>query len=369
METNLQAQIENARGEIRTDGYTQSIGEWISLYENNEIRISPAFQRFFRWTIEQKSKLIESILLGIPIPQIFVSQREDGVWDVVDGLQRLSTIYEFFGILKGKNGELLPPLQLSGTKYLPALEGKFWDMEGDPGNSLNQTQRLMLKRSKIGVSIILRESDEKSKFELFQRLNTGGTSLSDQEVRNAIMVMLDEDFFKKVRELADYEAFKDCVSLTDRALDEQYDMDLVTRYLILKNLAEPRLYEIGDLNDFLTDELINVIEQNQLDLENESKVFKQTFDILRDELGSDSMKKYNSSKNQFVGGFGISAFETIAIGLASNSERFDTLRGSIREIVIGVWENHVISSSGGVRASTRIPQTITAGRLIFSDNE
>jgi Protein of unknown function DUF262 len=94
----LQEEIDKARAVIRTAAYAMSIGEWISLYENNEIDIHPDFQRFFRWTPAQKSRLVESILLGIPIPSIFVSQRPDGIWDVVDGLQRLSTLYEFAGI-------------------------------------------------------------------------------------------------------------------------------------------------------------------------------------------------------------------------------------------------------------------------------
>ena len=89
----LQKEIDLMRAEIRTDGYAMSIGEWISLYEKNEIDIHPEFQRFFRWTLEQKSRFVESILLGIPVPSIFVYQREDGIWDIVDGLQRLSTIY------------------------------------------------------------------------------------------------------------------------------------------------------------------------------------------------------------------------------------------------------------------------------------
>ena len=74
----LQVEIDEARAEIRTDSYALSIGEWISLYENNELDIHPEFQRFFRWTLEQKSRLVESILLGIPVPQIFVAQRADG---------------------------------------------------------------------------------------------------------------------------------------------------------------------------------------------------------------------------------------------------------------------------------------------------
>ena len=90
----LDQEIEAKRAEVRTDGYPMSIGELINLYRDGELDIHPEFQRFYRWSPEQKSRLIESIMLGIPIPSIFVSQREDGVWDVIDGLQRLSTIFE-----------------------------------------------------------------------------------------------------------------------------------------------------------------------------------------------------------------------------------------------------------------------------------
>jgi len=95
----LQQEIDARRAEIRSDNYGMSIGELMSLYKDEELDIHPEFQRFYRWSVGQKSRLIESLLLGIPIPQIFVSQRADGVWDVVDGLQRLSTIFEFAGIL------------------------------------------------------------------------------------------------------------------------------------------------------------------------------------------------------------------------------------------------------------------------------
>ena len=86
----LDQEIEARRAEVRTDGYPMSIGELMNLYREGELDIHPEFQRWFRWTQEQKSRLIESILLGIPIPSIFVSQREDGIWDVIDALRQLS---------------------------------------------------------------------------------------------------------------------------------------------------------------------------------------------------------------------------------------------------------------------------------------
>ena len=115
----LQAQIDERSREINTDNYPMSIGELASMYRDKEIEIHPEFQRFYRWTHTQKTRLIESILLGIPVPPIFVAQREDGVWDVVDGLQRLSTILEFMGLLKDETATRTPRLNWTGRDTSP----------------------------------------------------------------------------------------------------------------------------------------------------------------------------------------------------------------------------------------------------------
>jgi hypothetical protein len=97
--------------------------KWLSLCQV----LHPDFQRFFRWDEEQKSRLIESVLLGIPLPSVFVFQRKDGVWDVIDGVQRLSTIFQFLGILEDSSEKLVTPLRLQSTRYLPSLKDKAWE--------------------------------------------------------------------------------------------------------------------------------------------------------------------------------------------------------------------------------------------------
>lgn len=237
-----------------------SIGELISMYENDEIDIHPEFQRYFRWTDFQKTRLIESILLGIPIPPIFVAQQPSGIWDVVDGLQRLSTIFQLVGILKDSEGNILPPLVLEPTKYLPSLGDKVWEVFDDLGNNtiLTQAQKLMIKRSKLGVSIILYDSDARSKFELFQRLNASGSPLTDQELRNSMLVSVNPQFYHWMRELSMDRNFKDCITITDRAIEEQYDMELVLRFLVFRKIASAHLTTtaIGDLSEFLTDRML-----------------------------------------------------------------------------------------------------------------
>jgi hypothetical protein len=126
-----------------------SIGEITNLYRDEELDIHPEFQRIYRWEDDQKTSLVESILLGIPLPSIFVAQAESGIWDVVDGVQRLSTILQFQGVLLDDEGNLVPPLVLRGTRYLPSLNGKVW--EDGANSSLTSAQRLDFKRAKLDL--------------------------------------------------------------------------------------------------------------------------------------------------------------------------------------------------------------------------
>jgi len=364
----LQQEIDKTRAEIRTDGYPISIGEWISIYEKGELDIHPEFQRFFRWSLRQKSRLIESLLLGIPVPQIFVAQRADGVWDVVDGLQRLSTIFEFVGILLDEDKKKLSPLTLDATLYLPSLEGRRWEDTDHPDQSLTVAQRLLIKRAKIGASIILKESDEMAKFELFQRLNTGGSMLSDQEVRNSILVMMNRNLYQWLRELSKDQNFVSCVALSERAIEEQYDMELVLRFIVFRTMAPAAFANLGDLGEFLTDKAKALAQDKTLDLKKEEEIFRETFALLASDLGDDAFRRYDHGKKRFLGGFSVSAFEAVAIGIGYSPKKAVSDPSSVREKIKKMWtaQEFVNNSGSGIRASSRVPKIIPYGRTVFS---
>jgi hypothetical protein len=361
----LQEEIDNKRKEIRTDGYPMSIGEWISLYERGEVDIHPEFQRFFRWTPSQKTNLIESILLGIPIPPIFVSQRADGVWDVVDGLQRLSTIYQFLGILKDENGKQVAPLVLESTKYLPSLAGKRWDDPSD-GHSIPQDARLVIKRSKIAANIILRESDDSAKYDLFQRLNTGGSQLSPQEVRNCILVMLNRNFYTWLRGLADYETFKACAALSDRPIEEAYDTELALRFVIFSRIGIDDLKNVGDVGIFLTERTRQISTDPAFDQALYERAFKKTFDTLERTVGANAFKRFNLAKNRHEGGFLLSQYEVVALGLGFNIDNPPD-DSKIPQLIESIWSNKKYTdwAGSGITATRRLPQLIPLGRGLF----
>src|SRR5690349_8180996 len=111
--------------EIRTTAVDFSFGELLNLHNDKEIVIHPEYQRLFRWSNEKRSRLIESIILGLPIPPIFLIEGDDGVLELIDGLQRTSSVLQFLD--HSAIGE--PELILSGCDIIPELNGlRFQDI-------------------------------------------------------------------------------------------------------------------------------------------------------------------------------------------------------------------------------------------------
>ena len=329
MENTLQKEIENMSKAIKTDNYPMSIGELANLYQVGDLDISPIYQRMFRWDITQQSALIESILLNIPIPPIYVYQNEKGKWNLIDGQQRLSTIFKFMGILKkisddgetdGGLKDIMEREPLTRTKFLPSLEGKYWEDE-DEQKSLTEVQRRYIKRSKILIIIIDKSSDEFAQYEMFQRLNTGGSHLSPQEIRNCILVMKNEEIYKKMRDLSRYENFVKAIPISEKDADEQGYLELVVKYFILR-YSDLEVSDSENYNNFLTDEILRLINADIIDLEKESEVFKKTFDLLYRVMDENAFKKYDKRKEKSCGAVLVGAYEAIIPGLTENIDHF-----------------------------------------------
>lgn len=360
----LDKEVEQARTEIVSDGYEMSVGEIINIYRDEELQIDPAFQRLFRWDESRKTRFIESLLLGIPIPPIFVFQDENGVWELIDGLQRLSTIFQFVGILKGERAEELGPLILSGTKFLPSLDGKRWEPSGNGSNDeIGQTLQLQIKRSRLRVEILKKESDPTAKFELFQRLNTGGAGLSEQEIRNCVAVMINKPFYDWLIELSKNPDFVATTSQTDRALESQAGMELALRFLTFRNVK----YQNGlDVHEYLDEAIISLANSEDLNLDHEKEVFEQTFRYLNNALEQSAFKRWDG--NNFRGKFLMSVFEVLAPGTSYNLDTLSSLDDGARNAFIDqkakeLWDNEVFqhNSGGGVRGTTRLQNLLPLG--------
>lgn len=361
--TSLEDELESARRTIQTDGYPMSVGELTNLYRDGELVIQPPFQRLFRWDDSQKSKLIESILIGIPLPSIFVAQDESGKWELVDGLQRVSTLLQFQGLL---DHTVFPPLQLTGTKYLPSLEGVYWDNE--ESDCLTPAQRLDIKRAKIDVKIVQRGSDPKTKFDLFQRLNSFGSKLSNQEVRNAQLVGVSPSFVGWLGELASHSSFLSVTRLADGELARKFDEELVLRFLFLHSKSNEEVNAIKNFQDELESYAIDLALQFDTTVADDlAGSFTSTFDAL-DQADPNILRRWDAGRTEFAGAFLITSFEAVAVGLGSLIAGGSPVRTDLREAVIEFWNLPEMAPGFATGKSTevRLRKMIPTGRAVLT---
>lgn len=362
----LDAQITEARRSISADGYPMSIGELTNLYRDGELLIRPEFQRLFRWSDLQKSRLIESILLGIPLPSIFVAQTEDGKWEVVDGLQRLSTILHLQGELRDANGDKLDAFVLEGTDYLPSLQGRLWQTS-NADTSLSEAQRLDIKRAKIDLKIIKRDSSPQAKYDLFHRLNNYGTPLTPQELRSSLLVAVSPTFFRQMESLAARTSFRECVSLSERLLEERFDLELVSRFLVLHNWSgRLSLTELRDLPKVLDTEIVKIASLPKAQIDNIMRVFNETFDMISNNGGEDVFRRWDPQRRYFTGSFLLSAYEVFGLGVGYRVANELPIHSDLIGAVKDFWVRPDMAPGFVTGRSTeaRLVQLIPLGRAV-----
>ncbi len=353
----LEEEVASARTEIVSDGYEMSVGEIMNLYRDKELKIDPAFQRLFRWDETRKTRFIESLLLGIPIPPVFVFQDENGIWELIDGLQRLSTILQFTGLLMGPGLEAVEPLELAGTTFLPSLAGQRWEPSAqDAADGIGQALQLQIKRARLRVEILKKESDIKAKFELFQRLNTGGVTLTEQEIRNCAAVMINKDFYDWLVALAQSENFVTTTAQTQEAVTAQAGVELALRFFAFLDVPYKRGLDVHEYLDFAME---NLLSDGDFDLQLKSELFHLTFKYLADALGEMAFKRWDG--DAFRGKFLMSVFEVMAPGIAQNIDAISGMEDSARNVFITskaklLWQEEIFknNSGGGVRGTTRL---------------
>lgn len=243
-----------------------------------------------------------------------------------------------------------------------------WSCAEDPKRSLSSEAQLAIKRSKLAVSIILKESDANAKYDLFQRLNTGGSELSPQEVRNCLLIMLNKKMYEWLKALSQHSAFRNTISLSDKPLDESYDIELALRFIILFNIDESGLQGMRDIGVFLTDRMTEIANNKKFPYTKVETIFKQTFDTLEQACGEDSFKRYNNIKKRHEGGFLLSQFEVVGLGLAHNIQNGTLIaKTKIKSTVTSIWSDSRYTdwSSSGVNASRRVTRLVPLGRILF----
>ncbi|HBN8201099.1 TPA: DUF262 domain-containing protein [Pseudomonas aeruginosa] len=354
----LEEEIAAAVGEVRTDSFDMTFGEIANLHVNKELVIQPEYQRLFRWSNQQKSHLIESILLEFPVPQIFVIENPDGVLELIDGLQRVSTILQF---MEPQSIEL-EPLVLDGCSLIRGLNNlSFAD--------LPLSLRLRLKRSPIRVVVIKKQSKGFLRYEMFKRLNTGGSNLEPQEIRNCSARMVGEagiKFYNFLVRLSESEDFAACAEfLAQQDKDKKAAEELVLRFFAVKNYIDEFK---GSVRDWLDNYMEGILlEALPFDYEKEEAAFIQTLAIVRAKLGDAAFLRHRGDAP--VGSLPPAYFEAIAIAFYSEFDRVkdkapEVLRRAVSELIQGGDFRAVTGPGANSREKMRARINLTAQAIV-----
>ncbi|MDY6806192.1 MAG: DUF262 domain-containing protein [Cyanobacteriota bacterium] len=232
---------------IKVDTRPMTIDLVLSRIAHEELDLAPDFQRQAGiWTTSAKSRLIESILIRIPLPAFYMDATEEDRWLVIDGLQRLTALKEF---VQDKD------LTLKGLEFLPQLENKSYD-------ELPRNFQRRILESLLTVYVIEKGTPPEVKFTIFRRINRGGLPLSPQELRHALNPGKAP---KVLASLADSEEFKEATGIRDWRKKRMVDREFVLRFLAF-NITNYQDYSSKSLDVFLNDAMVEINKMPEADL-------------------------------------------------------------------------------------------------------
>ncbi|RLV09831.1 hypothetical protein CTZ27_00750 [Streptomyces griseocarneus] len=279
---------------------TTTVDLLLSRLRNEMIDLAPDFQRRAGiWTDEKQSRLIESLLLRIPIPSFYAAEQKDGSWAIVDGIQRLTSVARFFDARTVKAS----PLKLKGLEYLRNFAGAGLE-------DLSGKLQIRLRETEVVVHVIRRGTPEPVMFNIFARINTGGEPLTRQEIRHALIPGRSRTF---LAELAESEEFRNA---TGRSVvgDRMADREMALRFLAFR-LTPPDDYRLGDFDAFLADAMHRINRLPAVDEERLRKEFLTAMKAAESIFGPHAFRKYRAGQ-QRKSPINKALFETVAANLA-----------------------------------------------------
>ena len=262
---------------IRVETQAKTIDNLIARMEHDEIVLQPDFQRAEVWQDTARSRLIESILIRIPLPAFYMDATKDEKWIVIDGQQRLSTIRRFV---------IDKSLRLSNLEFLTELEGMHFE-------ELPQSLKRRIRETNITVYLVEQGTPPEVKFNIFRRINTGGLPLSAQEIRHALN---QGNATALLKELANSEAFLGATAHSVSAL-RMTDREMVLRFLAF-TIRDPETYSSVEFDSFLSEVMVDLNKMDEQELNVLRKAFTVAMDRAKELFGNDAFRKRASLNAQ-----------------------------------------------------------------------
>ncbi|MBD5448552.1 MAG: DUF262 domain-containing protein [Lachnospiraceae bacterium] len=290
--------------------------------ENHEINMEPEFQRHGNlWTKEQQSRLIESLMLKIPIPTFYFNAADEEEWVVIDGLQRLSAFYNFLVGKENENGVRVKE-KFCGLQYMRDFNDKTFD-------DLPRQYIRRIKETPIVAYTVEKGTPDGIVYNIFQRINTGGVILTSQEIRHALYGGKATELLQKLAESDEF------LQVTLRAIPSKrmLDREYVNRFIAFVELDYEKDYG-GNIDDFLRKALKKVNGYKKDKIAHIEETFYRVMEGSWDIFGIYAFRKYNNQSLR-RGPINKALFETWSLVLSELSQdEIDTLVKKKEELMI-----------------------------------
>ena len=280
------------------------------MFDDGDIIPQPDYQRDYIMDDKKASKLIESVILQIPIPTVYLCEESDGTLSIIDGQQRLTSFVKF----------------LKNEFSLKNLE-EYSDFNGKKFADLDKTIQRAIKNTSIHSIVIKKESQE-LKYEIFARLNQGATSLKPQELRNCIYRGSFNNMLEEISKRNKTLAF-----LIGTENNRKSYQEIILRYFALKNYQEYSSSIAKTLNLYMEKHQ----NDSKEDIEQLKKEFNSNIDIIKQVLGNDAFMGYDRAKGKMTNKFSGSIYDSIIIGFSRFNNHdimahSDEIRQEIKEM-------------------------------------
>ncbi len=297
------------------------------------IDIAPAYQRHFRWEPVNQSRFIESVFLGIPIPSLFAATNLDGSWELIDGVQRLNTLIHFVCNEEQLEKFGLPgPLRITGLETLTELNGKNFD-------DLDKGVQYKLLLRPVKITNLSDKSDHKVRFDLFERLNTGGVILTDQEIRACVFKGHFNDF---IEEMSKRDSFNSVVNFPRQRVKDGTPEEFVLKFFAYFCDRDSFQHSVsGFLNEFMRK------SEKKFNYKKMESLFERTFDKLSRELPN-GIRRGRASTTP------VNLYEAITVGAATALNNGHEIEGKSVAEWIEDPELTALTSGGGTNSRTKL---------------
>ncbi|HEI9811071.1 DUF262 domain-containing protein [Serratia marcescens] len=331
-----------------------SLREVIEQIKDKDIDLSPDFQRDYVWSARQRTRLIESILLGIPLPAFYFNQESDGSYQIVDGVQRLTTVSLFM--------DDQHTLTKSDIEYLTHLDGFTFSKFGP-------LESRRFRSTQIVVHVIEPSTPPDIKYDIFSRVNTLGSPLKPQEIRHAMSQPRSRKFLKDLVESEEfdkatqYNFFKATNDGKVRDSARMSDRELALRFCAFKSTSLDIYKKYSGLDRFLVDatrfldgKITDHCEPlSDSDLKLLNKSFKTAMRNAKEVLGEQAFRRIEPGKRR--GPINRAIFESQAIALSNYTlKQVTEKKEEIKKILIGLFLEEDYSKA--VTVGTGAPKAV-----------